>query len=167
MKKDWYSESRDAAKEIFPKDWKLFLGFLAATSTNATVKSNVTLALKAWRQFSEGREFSGFVRPVVSDLYRLITGGELNGPKVRAFHRALLGDKSAIVVDRWMARSYGFQKVTAANFPRIEKWIAEDAVARGEEPTDYQARRWAEIKGSETESFARHLKLKTRQRRLF
>lgn len=163
---DWYTSSRKSAQEHFPKDWELFLGFLAVTSVNSTVKANLTLALKAYAQHDQGKPFKGFLKQVIVNLHNVIEGRKLNGPKIQAFYKALKGDKTAVVVDRWMARAYGFKSVTTANYDRIERNIRHEAGANEMEPSDFQAWLWADIRGA-GEDFGALLDSRLRQRRLF
>ncbi len=163
---DWYTSSRESAQEHFPENWELFLGFLAATSVNSTVKANMTLALKAYAQHSLGKPFTGYLKQVIVNLHRVVEGKTLNGPKINAFFRALKGDKSAVVVDRWMARAYNFKSVTSGNYDRIERNIRHEASANEMEPSDFQAWKWADIRGA-GEDFGALLNAKRAQRRLF
>ncbi len=155
-----------AAQEHFPEDWELFLGFLAVTSVNSTVKSNMTLALKAHAQHSLGKPFKGFLKQVIANLHNVVEGKTLNGPKINAFYEALKGDKNAVVVDRWMARAYGFKSVTSSNYDRIERGIRLEAHANEMEPSDFQAWKWASIRGA-GEDFGALLHSRRQQRRLF
>ena len=109
---DWYTLSRHAIQRHYPKDWRKFAGYLAATSVNATVKANLTLAKKA-----------------------------------------LLGDKFAVVVDRWMARAYGYESVTPKNYPVIHCAIIRESEENNMLPAEYQAQLWAETRGA-GESFS-------------
>ena len=163
---DWYTSSRKSAQEHFPEDWELFLGFLAVTSVNSTVRANMTLALKAHAQHSNGKPFTGYLKHVIVNLYNVVNGHELNGPKINAFYLALKGDKNAIVVDRWMARAYGFKSVTASNYDRIERNIRIEAGANEMAPSDFQAWKWASIRGA-GEDFGGLLDARRRRRRLF
>ena len=163
---DWYTRSRVKTQELFPEDWETFLALLAVTSVNATVRVNVTLALKAHRQLKAGEEFHGFLGIVIDNLNRVKQGETLKGVKINAFLKALLGDKQSVVVDRWMARAYGWSKVTPANQPVIEKLIRYDALFAGVDPSDFQAKLWADTRGR-GEDFADILQCKLAQRRLF
>lgn len=163
---DWYTSSRKSAQEHFPKDWELFLGFLAVTSVNSTVKANMTLALKAYAQHNQSKPFKGFLKQVIVNLHNVVNGRELKGPKINAFFLALKGDKQAVVVDRWMARAYGFKSVTTANYDRIERNIRHEAGANDMEPSDFQAWLWADIRGA-GEDFGELLNARQAQGRLF
>lgn len=163
---DWYTSSRKSAQAHFPKDWELFLGFLAVTSVNSTVKANMTLALKAHAQHVNGKPFTGYLKSVIENLHNVVNGHELNGPKINAFFLALKGDKNAVVVDRWMARAYGFKSVTESNYDRIERNIRHESAANGMEPSDFQAWLWADTRGA-GEDFGALLDGRLRQRRLF
>ncbi len=163
---DWYTSSRKSAQEHFPQDWDLFLGFLAVTSVNSTVKSNMTLALKAHAQYTQGKPFKGFLKSVIVNLENVIQGNTLNGPKIGAFYEALRGDKNAVVVDRWMARAYGFKSVTPGNYDKIERSIRLEAAANSMKPSDFQAWKWANIRGA-GEDFGALLNARRAQGRLF
>ena len=144
----------------------MFLGFLAVTSVNSTVKANMTLALKAYAQHSLGKPFTGYLKAVIVNLHNVVEGKTLNGPKINAFFLALKGDKNAVVVDRWMARAYGFKSVTASNYDRIERNIRIEAGANAMMPSDFQAWKWASIRGA-GEDFGALLNARRQQRRLF
>ena len=45
---NWYAETRKSINYFFDSDASLFAGFLASTSANATVKANLSLALKVF-----------------------------------------------------------------------------------------------------------------------
>ena len=163
---DWYTSSRKSAQAHFPEDWELFLGFLAATSANATVKANMTLALRAYTQHANGKPFTRFMGQVIANLQNVVDGKPLNGKKITAFYRALKGDKNAVVVDRWIARAYGFKKVTPKNYDRIERNVRHEAAANEMAPSDFQAWKWASIRGA-GEDFGGLLNARKAQGRLF
>lgn len=150
---DWYTMSRQTIQRRYPKDWRKFIGYLAVTSVNATVKANLTLAKKALRQDHQGENFTGYTQQVITNLERIKTGQPIAGPKVSAFYAALLGDKFAVVVDRWMARAYGYDHVTPKNFPVIHCSIIRESEENNMYPAEYQAQLWAEVRGA-GESFS-------------
>lgn len=133
---------------------------------NSTVKANMTLALKAYAQHNLGKPFTGYLEHVIENLRNVVDGKTLNGPKINAFFLALKGDKNAVVVDRWMARAYGFKSVTASNYDRIERNIRHEAGANGMKPSDFQAWLWADTRGA-GEDFGALLDGRRRQGRLF
>ncbi len=145
---NWYERSRLSVQSTYPKNWRLMIGFLAVTSVNTTVKANVTLALKALKQYEDGDPFQGFMGAVIANLERVIRGEPLSGRKIKAFHEALLGNRYAVVIDRWMYRAYGFDKQGINEYRAVEAAILREAEEAEMYPADYQARLWCEVRGA-------------------
>ncbi|MHC4752625.1 MAG: hypothetical protein ACYTFW_22485, partial [Planctomycetota bacterium] len=108
---DWYNEVPGEIQMIFGDDAAMFTKFLAATSPRATSKANITMGLKAYRQWVVGGRtgemtFVGFTGAHKKNLARAARGDEMVGRKVINFEKALLGDPEAVTVDRWMQRAY-------------------------------------------------------------
>src|SRR5687767_894423 len=57
----WYDETDRVLSELFGAHWPIVGKFLAVTSANATVQANAMLALKAFRQWSAGEPFKGYL----------------------------------------------------------------------------------------------------------
>lgn len=81
------------------------VGVIAALSPRCYWSDNLRRAERALR--GEPRGF----RPSVEACHRIM-GGEspldvLRGPKVRAFHSAIMGDPDSAVIDVWMMRAMG------------------------------------------------------------
>lgn len=73
----------------------------------------------------------------------------LRGPKVRAFWRAIAGDRDAAVIDIWMLRAMGIETptVSPAQYERCAEALRE-AARRVRVPTrDFQATIWMQIRG--------------------
>lgn len=143
--RNWYANTREELEEIFGRDVDVFLHMIAATSANAEVSGNVTLALKAYEQYRKGESPSGYL-PAVKKNLRRIWDGDLNlkGGKIGPFARALCGDRHAVVVDRWMYRAY-----ESKDKEYIEQQIREDADEAGVAPCEFQAAVWCGLrKGS-------------------
>ena len=157
--KDWYNEAAEFLDSAYPGEGDLMAAILAATSINATVKANVTLALKAYAQLKAGLEFTGFIPAAVQQLELAKNGLPLSGTKVENFRRALRGEPNAVVVDRWMLRAYGEEALTPAATRRVTALILQEAKAEGVEPRQWQAGVWCGIKrafeghNSDTRSF--------------
>lgn len=145
---NWYEKSRLSVKSEFPDSWELMIGFLAVTSANATVTNNVTFALKALEQYKRGEVFNGFMAPVIANLERVVRGEKVSGRKIRAFHEALLGNRYAVVIDRWMYRAYGFEKQGINEYRAVEAAIFREAEDAGMYPADYQAMLWIDVRGA-------------------
>lgn len=73
----------------------------------------------------------------------------LRGPKVRAFWRAIAGDRDAAVIDVWMLRAMGISTptISAAQYERCADALRE-AARRVRVPTrDFQATVWMQVRG--------------------
>lgn len=72
----------------------------------------------------------------------------LDGPKVRAFYRAILGDLDAIVLDRWALRAAGHPRddCTPRQYERIAARYRRAAATVGENPRDFQAIVWVVLR---------------------
>lgn len=72
----------------------------------------------------------------------------LGGPKVRAFYRALLGDRDAAVVDVWVARAAGTDpQLTPARYARVEAALRDAAAQARTAVADFQATVWVVTRG--------------------
>ena len=159
---NWYTESRQAVRRRFPNDWRLVLALLVATSPRATLKANVSLALKAYHQFKATGTVDrrGFVRVHHSQILLALKGEAFCGRKCLNFHKALLGDPDAVVIDRWMMRAMGQPKGSPTNqqYTLLENKIRALASTLGVTATEVQARIWLQTrKGARNESYATHL----------
>lgn len=144
----WYDSTNTKLNEMFGEDGPMMGKFLAVTSSNATVKSNATLAAKAYRQWKAGEPFEGY-RPVVKlQLERVARGEDAGGRKITEFAKALSGDPEAVVVDRWMLRAFGFNKDAATDrqYDLIEQVIRDLAKKLDKTPRQVQAALWFEVK---------------------
>lgn len=170
----WYDETWDFLQNEFGEDARLMAGILAVTSPNATVQANVTLALKALRQYKEGEEFHGYLTSVRIALKQLVFDGSvMGGPKIRCFYENLTGNLEPVTVDRWIARALGqkHNPRTIREYESMSLTIAQFARLRGEAPARAQAAIWQGIRHQEQTGFHYGdmkdlLWAKTRQRRL-
>lgn len=172
----WYDKTLPELERMYgPEDARILIGFLAATSPNTTVKANVTLALKAFEQWKltgkinvdemgqellrhaseemDERAFKGFMGSVIDNLNRVLKGEPLSGNKVRNFQMALLGDKNAVVIDRWVLRAlwpdsavHRGAKLRDNQYEFLANFIRQEARARNMAPADLQAAIWVGIK---------------------
>jgi len=122
--KDWYDRHRPLAKELFGENEPLFEKFLAATSPGMRGDQNMREALRAMQHHMLGKQFDDSYRVVgrypagtLANLQRIQRGEELRGDKVPDFHRALIGDPSAVPGDIWMGRLMFKQQHEAALSP--------------------------------------------------
>lgn len=156
----WYDETRHHIEEkIGSEHTPIYIDFLAATSPNQSVAGNVTCANKALRQFRDGKAFTGYL-PIVKNMLDTIrinhmTGhrAPFGGLKVQNFADALAGDLSAVVVDRWILRAFGYPlSATPKRYRLISEWITAKAQREGMEPAQVQAAIWCGIKDLEDET---------------
>jgi hypothetical protein len=169
---DWYKYTRAELEQYFGKDAELFTDFLAATSPNATVASNVTQALKAYQQFKMNQPFRGFMPAVIGNLEKLAKGQPPVGPKVSSFKANLFGDPMPVTVDRWMMRAAGWpgKMMTPQQYKFFDAYFTQIALKAGVEPRQLQAGIWRAIKeaeqkvGNTSESFEEVLKRNMEQK---
>lgn len=153
---DWYNVGKEL-EDYFGKDAELFAQLLAVTSNNATVPANHTFALKAYKAIkagipilkaTEGAKPGEAFLPAVVDQIRRVAAGQgiegIEGRKVNDFVKALMGDKNAVVVDRWMMRAFGYDRdiPTPHEYDLIEHAVRELAQQQGVEPRQMQAAIW-------------------------
>lgn len=147
---EWYDQTFKELQDMFGEDAEMMTKFLSATSSNATVAANVSLALKAFKQWKAGEEFKGYLPAVIMQLNRAKAGQRLEGRKIDNFVRAVTGDPDAVVVDRWMMRAFGFVKdvPTPNQYDLIENTVKELAKAQGVTPRQMQAAMWFSTKNA-------------------
>lgn len=145
---DWYNTGKEL-KRYFGKDAAIMARLIAATSNNSTVKSNLTLALKAYAQWKVDptQDIEGLMKTLLPNVKRAFEG-DLEGRKVDNFAKAILGDPDAVVVDRWMMRAFGFKGVapTPSQYDIIEHAIVDMAKKKGITPREVQASIWFGVK---------------------
>ncbi len=168
MSRQWYSESRQAIKAIYGGNWPLMAGFLAATSPNCSLKANITLAQKAFNEFTEFGQINPahFMRTHAAGLNAIWQGGVPNGRKVRSFMLNLLGHEDCVTVDVWVTRwarrnpellTVQSSKQPGIHYDAIEHHIQWLARLDGISPAQKQAEIWCKIRG-DSHSYADYLK---------
>lgn len=142
--RDWYEKQRAAIKQVYGKDWRKFCKILAATSPNATITANLTLANKAYNQLRETGKIdrTGYIHCHYTNLKRCQRGQSLSGRKVNAFYRALVGHEDEVVVDIWMLRYAGYSVHNKRNYDEVEYNIRREADELGITPCQRQAEIW-------------------------
>lgn len=157
----WYDDVHHELEGLFGKDAPLMANLLAATSSNSTVKSNTTLALKAYGYIKTGVDLDnlpagkGFLPAVVMNIKKAAAGERLAGRKIDNFAQAIQGNPDAVVVDRWMMRAFGFDKdaPTPHQYDVIEHAVKDLAQRQGVTPRQMQAAIWFSVK-NKTEAAA-------------
>lgn len=121
----WYTDAHATVKALaasFGVSVARVAGVASATSPRVHVKSNIALTLMYLRgarpierDDAPGKynlvcpttgTSRGILRSTVMSLAHFERTGELRGPKVAAFMRAISGDQSVTVVDVWAFRAY-------------------------------------------------------------
>lgn len=74
----------------------------------------------------------------------------LRGDKVRAFYAALLGDRTAVVVDVWMLRAVRVASISKKLYAKISAAVVEAAALVGQAPALFQAVVWSVVRGKAT-----------------
>jgi hypothetical protein len=145
----WYPRALALAEELAPSA-SMGAGVLAALSPHQGWKGNVTMARRALAGDPAGL-------PAQVAKVRAIMGGAdpldvLRGPKERAFYRAIMGDTSALVIDRWAARAAGVPSpdgsFTRGEWRELHAAYEAASGAAGVLPRDFQATLWIEERGS-------------------
>lgn len=143
--KDWYKECQGTLTELFDGAVETFVKILTATSQAATVKSNVALAIKAYRQLLNGEMFEGFMAPVRENLERIKKGLDPIGPKIAEYGKAMTTGEG-IPVDRHIFQLLYHTKGSKPSEAQIEKAkgvIRNTAQELGWSPSQVQASLWA------------------------
>lgn len=180
-KKDinWYSECQQVFEKLFgPERLPLVTKLFAATSINTSLKSNIKLFRKALIEIENGMPVGRYLPNIQKQLTKVRAGGELSGPKITSFQRAMSGDKNAVVVDTWILRAFGVNKVyfrqtkgkekgrgrersagtDLKTYRQIEAWITEYAKNINLEPRQVCAMIWAGIRIDKTGDTNTHYK---------
>lgn len=154
----WYEDSLKAIKAVYGDDYLLYVQCLAATSPLSEVKSNITLANRAFNAIKTGRPIKGFFKCHRINLERIARGEAIHGSKTSAFQANLLGDSELITIDRWVMRWAGHKHITPTKRQReaIAARIEREALAAGMSNRNYQAQIWARERGR-SDSFANHM----------
>jgi len=163
-----YNSIREFSASILGEEnVDLVTKILAATSAGMQVGANVTLTEKALGIIlTEGRlptGADGFMSVHIENMRKILAGIEL--PKVGEFAQAILGNDSALVIDRWMAR-FWFNAENPTNEQRLVAKALTTQVAKksGMTPREMQAAIWQyarETAGEKAEgSFAKYGEMK-------
>jgi hypothetical protein len=144
---DWYAKTKEELSQHFGQDTDKIIDFLAATSPNATVASNVSLALKAYKQWKTGQPFEGYLPAVKGLLEKAANGEDFGGLKVSSFAKNLHGNPLPVTIDRWMARAFGLpDNPNPGQYKFMDYTLSQIAKRSGMEPRQLQAAIWTAIK---------------------
>ena len=147
--KDFYDRHEELLNDYFGPDAALFQRILSATSQAASVKSNVSLALRAYGMIKRGEDLAaGWIDKgtqknflPLKNLQKIVNDEEkLSGRKIGNYEAASTGDTSKVVVDRHVARMlFGVLSPTKKQFEKAEKVLTEVAATIGWSPREAQA----------------------------
>lgn len=156
----WYSEAHATAEALAAGTSgavtvEQAAGVIAALSPRVQWARNVALAALVVEAHTLGARMPGGVfRRQLSTACAILDGRQAGptGPKVSAFHRAIMGDRSAVVVDVWAARAAGVpmpqgRTLNRTQYRAIEAAYREAAEALAVDPRDLQAAVWVSVRG--------------------
>jgi hypothetical protein len=154
----WYRTARRECESI-ARDTGYSVAQVAAvmaiTSPDAQLRTNIDWTREACESRGSskvGRYPSAMmpkVRAALADARR--PGQYATGPKVSAFYRGIMGDREALVVDRWAAFAAGYPrsaKLTTKARREIERAYRIAAERVGESLRDFQAIVWIAVRES-------------------
>lgn len=196
----WYRDCQDLFTEIFGEE-KLWMvtRLFAATSINTSLKANICLFRRALYEIehnlpvgslTDGKgKTLGYLPNIKNQIQRVRDGQELSGIKIRAFAKAMSGDKDAVVVDVWLARAFGIEKrylrypkdgdksrgkirsagVGDKDFGIVEDYCRMIAAEKGYEAREVSSMIWAGVRIDKTGDTETHYKeiLKYKLQNLF
>jgi hypothetical protein len=146
---DWYRTARRDCRALAREagvTLAVAAGVVAAYSPNMLWSANLTVARRALGGNARG------MRHNVAKVLRIIAGERpldvLRGPKVTRFYRALMGDKNAVVLDRWMARAMDVDPSKVGTlYDVLEAACLAVAARRNIAPASLQAIVWTAVRG--------------------
>lgn len=149
--RDWYRRARVLAWDMATEcgvTLRTAAGVIAALSPRLQWVANV----RAARRMLQGTDPSGVFKASKAKARRIIAGESpeavLSGPKVRAFFDALCGNDAAAVVDVWIARAVGLDRVpTDDDYRRVALALRLARIETGERVAQLQAIAWVQVRG--------------------
>lgn len=156
--KDWYRQSYQAIKNKYGPYTDLFIKLLAATSPRNTVKRNLFLANKTLKYIIDNKtiDFSYGIanKAILNNVNRIIADKPINGPKVRAFSKALSGELDQVVIDSWMLKAFNIKRASPTPNDRVHiKTIINKLSDQMDlEPSEIQACLWSYAKNELNDS---------------
>jgi len=147
---DWYARAYRTASRLgvqYGYRTRAVAAILAATSQQVTWRHAEKLTEDALR----GKRVRHY-KQVQRKVRDLLKGAEpenvLRGPKIRAFYRAIMGHKNAVVLDTWMLRAaIGARTCSAKQYRDIAAKLRDEARAVHLSPADFQAIVWCKVRG--------------------
>lgn len=154
--RSWYPEANRRLREIALRtDSKPAQA--AAVFAIVSPSAGVTTALRWTEEILAGERLGGrWPGTQVPAIERVLATTKpakaVRGPKVSAFYRAIMGDPSALVIDRWAAYAGGHESreknIPRALYREIEAAYRSAAAACGESVRAFQAIVWIVVRES-------------------
>lgn len=158
---NWYADCRATLVDLFGEDQlPLITDLLAATSINTSLVSNVTLFRRAYYEIQNGLPVGKYLPNIQAQLTQIRAGTGLTGRKIRSFSEAMRGNSNAVIVDIWLLRAFGEDRLylrrdsalersggaTDAQYNKIESWVRLEAMYRGLTPVQLGAMIWGGVR---------------------
>ncbi len=145
---EWYAVARREIRSLAEELGVPFVSVayaVAALSPKMSWKHN----LQAVKNLANGLDAIGMRGPVAT-ARACLSGdiGALSGAKVTAFALALTGDSSAAVIDRWMMRAIGADRIapTQRQYGIVTKALKVAARMTGLPTSQFQAVVWLQVR---------------------
>jgi hypothetical protein len=148
--KYWYRDTEKLFLELFPDKLYLVTQLFAATSIKTSLPANIKLFRRAMHEVESGKPFSNYLPAMLYQLNLIRAGRPIHARKIRNFAAAMSGDVNAVVVDRWLMRSFdldGDKSPTTLEYDVIEYYYQDLATRKGLEPRQVSAMIWSGIRG--------------------
>lgn len=147
---EWYDTAYLECAAIDPENPERPVGVVSAISPLQLWETNVRQARRLIHAVDNLLEVPQVhTEPMQSQAVRIALGESpwdvLKGPKIRAFAAAILGDKNAVVVDRWayrVATRREYKGLTPHQYVRLALAYVRAADKLGEDPRTVQAATW-------------------------
>ncbi|TDI15212.1 MAG: sigma-70 family RNA polymerase sigma factor, partial [Acidobacteria bacterium] len=158
--KHWYDKFWTEIQVVFGEDAEVFANFVAAHSQMTDTSANAERGLEAYIQFKTGVPFTavGMARnQILANLERAARGEDIRGIKVTNFLKNLMGDLSAVTLDRHMMGIFFGDKnkpPTERQHQIVATTVTLKAKQVGVEPAQYQAALWAAVRDASEERAA-------------
>lgn len=150
----WYPEARATIRGMARRHWyseATVAGVVAALSPRLHWCRNLQVAERVLTSGTSTGVFKANLHKAAAILSGARPLKILSGPKVRAFYRALVGQRTSVVIDVWMARVAGLTtSLTGQVYAKLADALTALAKRFGVTPADAQAILWVTARGRAT-----------------
>ena len=154
----WYPAARQLMQDLADRTGYTLeqaVAVLAITSPGAQLVTNVDWTRQALQSRGAARvgRYPNQMRPKVAAVLAdpAAASAYVTGPKVGAFHRAILGDTDALVIDRWATAAgnvFRSDALTEGSRRALDAAYRQLARARRRSVRDLQAQVWIAVRES-------------------